>query len=671
MLIVTAAYGLADHFEQSVELTYLPKSSDSHRSSQQSMGDRSVEYSSREVSPPALLVQQVIRAHQIFLLHHGSSLTDIWSRVSREKFCGFLSNFWNSFLQRWDVMLHGNPSVDIYNGLRISAGGELGIGVGEEDWGSGEREVLEGFIERTDGLVDLIVSRFERPSEKTKTDVGPDTSVVVPSSLGGRRTSSEGVIFSGIGALARSSIRTISAWVESLVVSGSDAYGVRDNPTSNPRRKYARNEDVHNDGIRPNRKNAPSSRAAGVSRELYDRPGIPAPIVRPRTDIGGNSNLPLVASKTTAEEFHGQTPAALGGSAVGAEMMKYLTLGVYGSSWGLPSGRPTAQRASSLIHEGDSRHLGKTGHLNKQDAIDGYFLIGLLGSLEEELEIDDEASDTIGGSKNISKSGNRTLVRYVHVERVDKATYSQSKFLADTRIKAEQVYHDRLRVIVYVQEPFIFTFLFEPQTDSLAKSSFYRSLHHQLGPLRRPLLKSTDPARTTQRLWDASSTKSTAPMRNLEPIRDLVYDPGRLTVHTTILDIPEPNLGPTDVPASWTRVEALSVHSQILNTYVSTRRHRSELERTCKTSRGWWVVWMRLPHSPASSSQDGDHYREAILIRKSSDYVAPKPRNTSSGLGFGWGGGESAGNGWGPARLAEGIGIDARQYIDGILSFSR
>jgi hypothetical protein len=33
------------------------------------------------------------------------------------------------------LLLTGNPIVDIYNGIKLSAGGELGIGVGEEEWG--------------------------------------------------------------------------------------------------------------------------------------------------------------------------------------------------------------------------------------------------------------------------------------------------------------------------------------------------------------------------------------------------------------------------------------------------------------------------------------------------------------------------------------------------------
>ena len=40
------------------------------------------------------------------------------------------------------------------------------------------------------------------------------------------------------------------------------------------------------------------------------------------------------------------------------------------------------------------------------------------------------------------------------------------------------------------QNPFIFTFLFELHTDSLAMPTFYHSIHHQLGPVEGPLLAS-------------------------------------------------------------------------------------------------------------------------------------------------------------------------------------
>lgn len=222
------------------------------------------------------------------------------------------------------------------------------------------------------------------------------------------------------------------------------------------------------------------------------------------------------------------------------------------------------------------------------------------------------------------------------------------------------------------RQPFIFTFLFELQIDSLYMSSFYRSLHHQLGPLQRPLLSSTSPSKVFERLWEAADPKSTTSASSTQPINDLVYDPTNLTVHTTIPNIPEAGTfaaeGLDDAKAPWTRLEALNVHSQILNTYISTRRRLSELERTCKTSRGWWVVWMRLPRTGSTTQRtDAQSYREAFLIRKASDYLAPATRKASSMFGFG----SSDGDGWGPAKLAEGIGIDTRRYIEGLLSLNR
>lgn len=222
------------------------------------------------------------------------------------------------------------------------------------------------------------------------------------------------------------------------------------------------------------------------------------------------------------------------------------------------------------------------------------------------------------------------------------------------------------------RRPFIFMFLFELQSDSLSIGSFYRSLHHQLGPLQRPLLVSTAPSKVYERLWEAADPKSTSPINSAQPIYDLVYDPSNLTIHTTIPSIPDSGTpaaeGFESNEASWTRIEALNVHSQILNTYISTRRHLSELERTCKTNRGWWVVWMRLPHDQLGQHRGVNGFREAFLIRKASDYKAPATRKASSRFGLG---SSEASSGWGPARLAEGIGIDTRRYIEGLLSLNR
>ena len=151
-------------------------------------------------------------------------------------------------------------------------------------------------------------------------------------------------------------------------------------------------------------------------------------------------------------------------------------------------------------------------------------------------------------------------------------------------------------------------------------------------------------------------------MDNKQPIYDLVYDPTNYTIHTTIPPIPEPSdiIGGYDGDGVWSRLDALSVHSQIVSMFVSTRSQISELERTAKTNRGWWVVWMRLP------SSDGHGHREAFLVRRSTDYIEDRGRKIS--LGF-----SKDATAWGTTagKVAEGIGIDARRYVEGLLSLSR
>ena len=589
-------------------------------------------------------------------------------------------------------MLHRNPAVDVFNGLKLAAGGELGIGVGEEDWGSGEREVLEGFIGRTEGLVDLVVARFGDISRTSQ-----DLSLMTTSLQGhnpDRRVSGEripgpadGIIFSGIGALNRVSVRNISSWMEWLYIYGQDCYGVQDNPSSAPRRKGRKFQatspkyktsvqGVHKQRMQTD---SASSHGQGSVNQSDQAAGIPASLLTPRSVGQNQDRKPSSLRKDfpgndEQSEVKSHSPDAGYGTET---IVKYLTLGVYGSSWGLASGRPpNNQRVSSLHKEDSSKQQQPTG-FDKEDSKTGlelpggYFLIGLQGQLEEDLQIiqDEQETGTGTDEEYVSEEGtmlkNRIVIRTIHVERAQRKVQGPDESQADEAEPPFEVDRDRLRVVVYIQHPFIFTFLFELQTDALALPSFYRSLHHQLGPLRRPLLASTSPSKVCERLWEAAAPKSTASTKSSQPIYDLVYDPARLTVHTTIPNIPE--LGPYSSDSQevlpWTRVEALSVHSQILNTYSSTRGHTAELERTSKTSRQWWVVWMRLPQVGRARGTGSEGYGEAFLVRKASDYVPPAARKSGSGFGVA--------GGWGPGKLAEGIGIDARQYIEGLLSLNR
>ena len=590
------------------------------------------------------------------------------------------------------MLLHGNPAVDIFNGLKLAAGGELGMGEGEEEWGSGEREVLEGFIERTTGLVDLLVSRFgDTPSSSQASSRSPslksDLADVTPAWQGSGRypRPSDGVVFSGVGALTRSSVKSISSWTEWLHIYGKEAYGVKENPSSGPRRRRPKFEpssletaslEEHLHRRKGNSTRLRAKTSEGTARSPENAPdGIPPPIVGPGL-MRQSAPEPRTSDREGAAETNGNSTETI---------MKYLTLGVYGSSWGIPHGRPPVnQRVSSLRRENGSKRSGSSDSKNmmiqEPETPPGYFLVGLQGQLEEDVQILPNEEDTELGTdqENAAEDrrdlNNRVIMRTLHVERGKGSVDESGNEVVEGGKAMEELYYDRLRVVVYVQPPFIFTFLFELQTDTLAMPSFYRSLHHQLGPLQRPLATCTSPEKVSARLWEAAAPKSTASTENSQPIWDLVYDPVRLTVHTTLPNIPEPvlstNASSTSEAPTWTRIEALSVHSQVLNTYISTRRHISELETTCKTSRGWWVVWMRLPHGAVTKISDARNFREAFLIRKASDYVAPTAKRPGGRFGRDVSGSSAAG-GWGPGKLAEGIGIDARQYIEGILSLNR
>lgn len=308
---------------QSIDLTRISSPNTINASSETSP---SVEYSSREIYPPRSLIQQLRRAHSIFLLHHGDSLSTIYQRIGRDSFCKLLGRFWNKFVRHWLVLLNGNPAVDVFNGVKLAVGGELGIGVGEEEWGSGEREVLEDYVSRTNGLVDLVVSRFgDAPSQPSASPSKgtPGRDQVEPDNwLGLDQTPrpSDGVIFSGVGAISRRSLSSISHWMEWIYRYGEAAYGVDENPSSGRSRKQRR----------ARHKAATASPQPTGLRKLDPKPeppsgrtspGIPPPLV-----VG---TPPTVQSLSTND----QTTEEGGISA--ETVMKYLTLG-YGSAWKIP-----------------------------------------------------------------------------------------------------------------------------------------------------------------------------------------------------------------------------------------------------------------------------------------------------------------------------------------------
>lgn len=248
----------------------------------------------------------------------------------------------------------------------------------------------------------------------------------------------------------------------------------------------------------------------------------------------------------------------------------------------------------------------------------------------------------------------------------------------------------------------MYVFLFDNATPILSDPSLYHRIHHQLGPLQKPLSISTSPSTAASRISNTSECNP-KPQQRQHPIYDLVYDPHNLSIRSSLPNIPDlishnRTLHLPD-PPPLSRVEMISLHHRLLTTYIETRSRPLELERTCKTSRGWWIVWVRVSSRPAQSDnlnpdpdsekeKEKHKQQEAFIIRQSSDHPSVSSghtRNTSSisgGSGARFfrdlGGASSPGSSLqgsrmdtGPGKLVEGLGLDARRYIKNLLSLNR
>jgi hypothetical protein len=665
-------------------------------------------------------------------------------------------------------MLHGNPAVAIYGGIKLAGSGELGIGVGEEDRGSGEREVLEGFVPRIEGLVDLVVSKFGDAEPTDELENGKEAHSQRNGNpwlgTGAEPGVDDGAIFLGVGALSRKSLRDVTYWMEDLYSWGPRAYGVIDNPTSTRKmHKKKRRPDTSKEyHIRDPNATASTKlmrqRQAPLRHVSEDNE---SPSISPEVEIlpGATTNTKLrrpsfKRSPSSTSSTHSTT---------GGKIASYFKLG-YGTHWSLGSGstkateespsappevpRSTGEAVPKVEGEdtdGSSLDSFRRLHYPDDDSV-GHYLVGLMGDIEAKEAEDTDQENTI--IADIDDSGNlRTLLRTVTVElervgdaraeadiSIDLSTadgdvvsfkHGSSQHTGSSHASFESQDHNKtkkLRVVVYVMKPFIFTLLFELRTDALALPSFYRSLHHQLSPLERPLLNST------QYKQPRPDSGTSAGGVEKTPIYDLIWDPKQLTISSTIPNIPEPGHPATHTSriSPWSRMEALNTHTQLLNTYTATCSQTSELERTCKTSRGYWVVWTRIPDPDTSRSRasisassrpstgtsipnlepasqvstpdngqrgmsqtsssmyKGSMYsrpahpfleaatpakeylardKQIFLVRRASDYVASYGKGRFVGA--------SSMTGDGPARLAQGIGVDTKRYIESLLEMSR
>ncbi|KAF7552312.1 hypothetical protein G7046_g7444 [Stylonectria norvegica] len=627
------------------------------------------EYSSREIKPANLVLRDLLRTHSIFLMHHGSSLSALFVRTKRSKFVAVLSRYWDLFLSTWNVTLHGNPARAVFGGINIAASGELGVGVGEEDRGSGEREVLEGLVGRIEGLADLVVSKFGDDDSEAQREAARNGEIMPWLGTGQEPGAADGAVFLGMGAVSRKSLRDVTHWMEDLYTWGDHAYGVIDSPTSIRRAKR---------------------RAARVDEH---KAGTPETDMTANATTHGTTDL---ASHPADEELPALSENPSTGLQDGDEgkldkVVNYFKLG-YGTYWSLPGGSgDSPDPAKSSTDDGNEplkpARPSMRDRTTSYDA-SGHFLIGLKGDIEDGLS---EQEVSLTSDSADVEHNSRTIVRTLHVELESEATdrpeativhdfEHPASILTQSQVAGNMLpgydSHDlnkakKLRVVVYVNRPFVFTFLFHLRTDSLAWDTLYRSLHNQLAPLRKPLIAST------RYRPERPSTDSAG-----SSIYDLIWDPDALTVHSSIPNIPDNYLS----PEPWSRPDALNTHLHLLTIHAATRPRASDLERTQKTSRGWWIVWARLLgdrrgdgasitpgnlstiHEGAGSesssirsaaAQDDDSAtiaREIFLIRRASDHIGFRAAY-AEGVG-----GEGAG------RLAQGIGVDTRRYVEELLS---
>lgn len=575
--------------------------------------------------------------------------------------------------------------------------------------------------------MDLVVGRFGR-EEQAESGKGKGKSAAREEEgwlgLGNEVGDEDGAVFLGVGALSRRSLRAVTGWMEDVYTWGESAYGVVDSSAgAGPRTKRRRQA-----GKKPGA--SPSSPAGDGKREQVKGKSDPTESqTRGETQAEDQNAQPDSAPKVVPAE----SETAAGGM---DKMFSYLKLG-YGTYWSLGTSSPAANSNADnnpTIQETESAESAAVRQrLNAHR--DGCFLLGL-GEQPAAAEQPDSPSHTPS-----------IKPRTVTVELKTQAGEGRAPGMVTPSQGHSKLTTADLRPVVYVQRPFIYILLFHPpSTTSPPWEPLSHSLETQLKPLHKPLLTSTAyrPEKPSLGGGGGGGEGRGTP----SDIYDLVFDPHTLTLHSTIPNIPDPVLLADAAPGGgvlapprpqiWTRVEALSTHSQILNTVAGTRADSAALERTCKTGRGWWVVWNRVFDQTAAASAaastvppsqeglvveaaeeeeegegvsgdpdaagmeqedaattaagDGDGRggfvaavgKEIFLVRRASDHSGGGGGGVGFGAGVrgvsasyvgggGSGGAAAAGGGWadGASRLAQGIGVDTRRYVEGLLSLNR
>lgn len=598
-------------------MTILPRSSGTTTHSEQK---KLIEYSSRDVKPAELLLMDLLRAQSTFLLHHTSSINDLFLKTKRSRFQRILSRYWDLFIARWNVLMHGNPAHNLYLGIKVAACGELGIGVGEEHRGSAEREVLEGFTHHVKGMVDIVVSKFgdERDSGPLNDELLDEDNVQKSWIGNGKEINSEdGAILLGIGYLSRKSIRDISYWMEDLYRWGIYTYGIFDDPTSSSRSRKSRKEyyserrhfssETQRNMLDLNQRKkkvkdlSPVGQTEAVQRSLEHRSkgqGSPKPM-NTLNDVQSGNFISKVVNKLDDDSNNSSTLSHI-------LKLGYGSYKLLGMTWS--KGEADNIKAGEVTHSlndlksKDSNCASKTGKSNssKSSFSKGCFLIGLSDDIDnsENTLLEKKSKNQSNYSENIAnfpRISRRKLVLELENNDIDSIETKndilteipqhsrtlQKSFETEQNKKTEP--H---QVVIYVSKPFIFTFIFKSDLADLESPNFYRNLHYQIQQIVDPLLSSTR-YRLIKPEINSDSSET--------PIFDLIWDPKNLTISSTIPSIP--NISEIYAPSTgslpWSGPEALNTHIQIIKAYISSR-DSPEFERICKTSRGWWIVWTKI-----------------------------------------------------------------------------
>jgi hypothetical protein len=589
--------------------------------------------------------------------------------------------------------------------MKLAAGGELGIGVGEEEWGSGEREVLEDFAKRTDGLVDLVVCRFgdaAKPSGASgkssksgskKEDISPDPWI----GIGGLQQGSDGIVFSGTGVVSRQSMKDISEWARWVYAYGESAYGVRDSPSSDRRRRKRKAHSARQSRSET-KNNMPDTQA---DTQLSPTPGIPRSIL-------ATADKSLAAATNKADLRTQTSPSRAGKPKSKSPIRetdswtKYLTLG-YGTAWGIPGFDLSEQPNDGLKSQEEVLKSRLEAHIAQENA--GYFLIGMKGDPEDESdEFEDESESTSGWNK-------RLMIRTLHVTMNNTSSLSlpTSTLLSQPTpgsdhkasiisMTSPSKRRTRLRVVLYAHRPFIYVLLFAPSTASLNLPPFYRHLHTFLSPLNTLLLRRTGANIARTRL--ASQPGLLPPgIVGTEGVWAAVHDVDDGCTWSSLPAIPSVVI---DGDAEeWSRTDALNVHFAAVE--ILTGAGEEERERSAKTGKGWWIVWARRRRAEGKPETDEDEEnvtasntvssrpltttleegyfgpnegtwplgsripgdREILIVRRAKDADTRKSRVVS---GWSLGGGDNKAS-LDSSRL--GIGFDPRKYMEGIVRLGR